>query len=732
MNSKIVGMSLTTALWLGGSNLAYAQQAAPANDSQVVEDVIVTAQKTGAQAVQSTPLAITAFSARQIAEQQVTNVKDLVQYVPNLQVAQSSANAQIFIRGIGSTNVFAGSDPDVTVQVDGVYLARPSSQFGDFLDVERVEVLRGPQGTLYGRNAVGGTLNVISRAPSNSFSGKAAVTVGDYGLVQSQAYISGPLVADHLQGSLSVNYIGHKGYVDNIVPGAHDVDDANRGGLRGQLRAELGKVVATTRADWFSGREYLESYDQLLTPIRTPRPAPLANSTIGTYRKVALDWPQILVTQGGGVSEDIEIPLSDQLTFKSLTAYRENHYKVANDSDATELSSAFNRQTEDQHQVSQEFNLQWNSDRLAAVAGAYYLREVIDGTTRSSTPPTATERGALPHVVAEAKALFVQGSYKLTDALSLTLGGRYTWEDKDIKPYGYTRSTTTGALVGVPFTTPASSSYHAFTPKVGLDFKAADHVLLYASATKGFKSGGFNYTARTLAALRFAPETIWSYEAGAKTDWFDKRLRVNLTGFYYDYTGLQVQALLSPGNSFVGNSKDATVKGAELEITAKPISGLTLVSNFALLDAKYGTFPNASVPAGVVPYVTGDPRYSPATTFYNASGNSLNAAPKFSTLQAIQYEVPVSVGFVGLRAEYSYRSRTDYDPTNVDILSQPAYGLINLAIGFRTADGAWRAQALVKNATDKEYLMTLAAPGASPTGHAGPPRTLWLTLSREW
>ncbi len=732
MHSKLARASLTAALWLGGSSLAYAQQAAPADDSQVVEDIIVTAQKTGAQALQSTPLTITAFSSRQIAEQQITNVKDLVQYTPNLQVAQSSANAQIFIRGIGSTNVFAGSDPDVTVQVDGVYLARPSAQFGDFLDIERVEVLRGPQGTLYGRNAVGGTINVITKAPSNSFTGKVALTAGDYGLKQGQAYISGPLIADYLQGSLSLNYIGHKGYIDNLVAGAHDVDSANRGGVRGQLRAELGKVTATTRGDWFSGREYLESYDQLLAPILTPRPAPLANSTIGDYSRVAVDWAQILTTHGYGVSEDIEVPLTDRLTLKSLSAYRANHYKVTNDSDATELSSAFNRQSEDQHQFSQELNLQWNTDRLASVAGVYYLREVIDGTTRSTTPPTSTERGALPHVVAEAKAVFAQGTYKLTDTLSITAGARYTWEDKDIVPYGYTRSTATGALVGVPFTTPASSSYHAFTPKIGLDWKAAEHVMLYASATKGFKSGGFNYTARTLAALKFAPETIWSYEAGAKTDWLDNRLRVNLTGFWYDYTGLQVQALLSPGNSFVGNSKSATVKGLELEVTAKPTSGLTLISNTSLLDAKYGSFPNASVPAGVIPYVLGDPRYSAATTFYDATGKRLNAAPKFSTLQAVQYEHPVSAGYVAVRAEYSYRSRTDYDPTNVDILSQPGYGLVNLAVAFRTKDSAWRTQALLKNATDKEYLMTAAAPGAAPTGHAGPPRTLWLTIAREW
>jgi iron complex outermembrane receptor protein len=726
------------ALMLPGAAFA---QAAAAPDAQTSttpaptggnDDIVVTGLRTGAESLQKAPVAISAFTGQQLEDRQVSNIKDMMQYTPNLQVSQAAANALIFIRGIGTTNTYAGSDPDVTTQVDGVYIARPSAQLGDFFDVERVEILRGPQGTLYGRNAAGGTINIISRKPSDEFAARIALTGGDYGLFQTQGYISGPIIPGTLQVSLSGNFLRHNGYIENIAPGGRDVDSANRGGLRGQIRLVAGPVEAITRGDWYRTYEYIESYDQLLTPVLAPVPAPLANSTIGTYRKVALDLPQLLDARGGGVSEDISIRLAPSLTLKSLTAYRESHYIVYNDSDATELNSTQNRQSEDQHQFSQEVDLQYNGGGLAAVAGAYYFRERIIGSTTAILIAPKMIRGSIPDVVAESKAIFAQGTYNVTDALRVTLGARYTWEDKSIDPYAYTKSLVTGALIGLPFTTFDAARFHAFTPKFGIDYKIGDNVLIYGSVTRGFKSGGFNYSARTVAALEFAPETIWSYEGGIKSDWFDRRLRINLTGFVYDYKGLQVQSLLSPGNATIGNADSAKVKGLELEVTIKPVPNLTITSNSSILDARYGAFPNAAVPAGIVSLVAGDPRYNAATTSFNATGNRLNAAPRFSTLQAIQYEIPTSIGTIAPRAEFSWQSKVYYDVTNVAALGQPGYGLLNLALGWRSRDSAWRAQVLVRNVTDKQYLNAAAAPGAYPTGHAGAPRTVAVTISKTW
>jgi len=722
-----------TATGLLGAVPAFTQQSTADADNAIPE-IVVTATKVGAQSVQQTPLAISAFSANQIADAQISNVRDLMEYAPSLQVAKGTANAEIFIRGIGSTNIFAGSDPDVSVQVDGVYLARPSAQLEDFLDVDRVEILRGPQGTLYGRNAVGGTINVISRRPTDEFEARTSLTLGDYNLVQTQAYVSGPLLPERLQASLAVNFIRHDGYTENIAPGGHDIDDAERGSARGQLRAELTeRIVATTRADWSSLGEHFESYSSLLAPSLKPKPALLANSTLGNYHEVALDFPQKETSHGGGVSEELDVELTSQLSVKSITAYRENRYQLTNDSDATELALSDARQSERQNQFSQEVTMQGRFERFDGVAGLYYLHENILANINNTTPAANTFRATQPHVDDDAPAIFAQGTFKLTPALHLTLGARYTEEEKKIFPNSFVQSTVSGKLLGPAFVSPAKATYSAFTPKFGIEWQASDQALIYASATRGYKSGGFNYAATSVAAQQFAPETIWSYEAGAKTDWLDRRLRVNLTGFRYNYTGLQVQTLLSPGVAFIGNAATARIKGAELEVTGKPIAGLTLISNTSFLDARYGSFPKATVPAGLVPYLAGNPAYSAATGAFNATGNTLTAAPRISTLAAVQYDHHLgSQSTLYGRVEYSWQGRTYYDPSNVLIMSQGPYGLLNAAVGFRGPSERWTTQILVKNITDKGYWITTAANGPVPLGNAGPPRTIWVSIARKW
>ena len=731
MKPRIVGIVIIATVSIAAGRHCFADQSTD-SDGGALEEVVVTATKTGAQLLQRTPIAVSAFSGAQIQEQQIANVKDLVQYTPNLEVAQSTASAEIFIRGIGSTNVFAGSDPDVTVQMDGVYISRPSSQFADLSDVARVEVLRGPQGTLYGRNAAGGTINVISQQPSNTLTADTALTVGTNNLVQTRDYLSGPL-ADHAQASLAVSYQRHDGYIRNIAPGGHDIEDANRGSVRGQLRVELtDRLDATTRADWSALDENYESYDHILVPVLRPVPAPLANSTLGNYHQVAMNSPQVITSHNGGVSEDVNFQLTRELTFKSITAYRVSNYNLNGDSDATELYSSALYQSERQHQFSQEVTAQVNLGPLQAVAGLYYLTEHIASAISTIIPPASISRGTNPAVNDESKAVYAQGTYAITEQFHATLGARQTHESKDMTPFSYNRSTLSGALLGAPFTSEAGATYNAFTPKFGLDYQLTDNAMVFASATKGFKSGGFNYSARTVAAQSFGPEQIWSYEAGAKTDWFDKHLRVNLTGFLYHYAGLQVQSLLSPGNIIIGNANSARVKGLELETIAKPVAGLTLTTNASLLDSAYGPFSNASVAAGILPFVASDPRYNPTTTFFNATDNRLTDAPHLSVLEAAQYDYRLGNALLYGRVEYTYQSKAYFDPTNVTVLSQGGYGLWNAAVGYQSANSPWKFQALVKNLSDKQYLITAAAPGSIPTGDAGPPRTVWITASRPW
>ncbi|MDB5364574.1 MAG: TonB-dependent receptor, partial [Rhodospirillales bacterium] len=265
-----------------------------------IEEIEVTATKTGATQLQKTPIAISAFSANDLDRSLTGNVKDLLQMTPNMTVPQNNSYAQIYIRGIGSNNVFSGSDPSSTVHIDGVYIGRPFGQFANFLDVERVEVLRGPQGTLYGRNSVGGTINVISRLPTDEIQGKAQLTLGNYSAVTGEAYLSGPIVPGKVQASVSGSYTEHDDYRTNVSTGGNLQND-KAGSGRFQLRLQpTDKIDAITRFDFFSQYNRPMGFAKILLPFD-----PLTNSILGDYSKVAQNGISRGTTRMYGVSEEI-------------------------------------------------------------------------------------------------------------------------------------------------------------------------------------------------------------------------------------------------------------------------------------------------------------------------------------------------------------------------------------------------------------------------------------------
>jgi iron complex outermembrane recepter protein len=708
-----------------------------------LEEIIVTAQKTGAASVQKIPIAISAFSSADLKNTLTTDIKDLALETPNLSISQVGSSAAIYIRGVGTNNIFAGSDPDVTTQVDGVYMARPNAQFNDFLDVDRVEVLRGPQGTLYGRNAVGGTINVISKQPSDTFVGQQELTVGNFAMVQEQAYVSGALIPGTLQASLAINYLRHDAYQQNIAPGGNDIDNADHGGLRGQLRWEpMEGIDATTRFDWTAGRENVENDDNLLAPVAN---APLANSLIGSNSKVAVGLPQHGTTNDWGISEDINWHLNSDLILKSITAYRNNHFDELIGTDATELKFSSIIEDELEREATQEFDLQANYTNFEGVAGLYYFHDTDQTLAHlvetpsplvPSSPPGTFTAYATPAISSEAEAAFLQGTYHVTPTVGVTVGYRYTMErkhiDQDFQKF-ITFPSGPFVIPGFPFISDLSRDFHGSTPKFGIDWNVSNDAMLYFSVTRGYKSGGLNYGADTLASLTFEPETITSYEVGAKTQWFDRRLRLNLTAFTYDYKNLQVESLISPAVVAIGNAATARAKGLELEINGKPTPNWQLTGNLTLLDATYSSFPNAAVAAGLVPYVESLPQYNATTGTFNASGNRLSAAPRVTTFLAVQRSWDLNGGdSIYARAEYYWQDRVYYDPTNVDVQSQGPYGLINTFVGYNTANGLWRVQLWGKNLADKSYVISAVANGLGPSGLVGAPRTFGVRLTRNF
>jgi iron complex outermembrane recepter protein len=708
--------------------------AAPSDEPTKLEEIIVTGSKTGESNVQQTPIAISAFSEDQLQQSQISKVSDLMGYVPNLSISAVGSFAEIFMRGIGSTNVAGGNDPSTTVQVDGIYLGRPYSQFADFLDVQRVEVLRGPQGTLYGRNAVGGTINVISRAPTDDFAAESALTLGNYWLVQNQDYVSGALIRGVLDGSIAVDYIRHDPYLENIVPGSKDVFNANNGGVRIQLRYRPTSFIdATTRLDYSLADQLDNVYSKLLAPFD-----PVTNSILGNFHKVALGGypnpPDAEVTRNSGIAEDINFTLNDELVLRSLTAYRKAATAVDVNSSGADMDLLPIRQEEHQRQLSQELNLIGNYTRFNFVTGLYYYHEVNHFLESPTIVPQNLNVYVAPTTTTDATAVYTQGTLHVTPKFDVTVGMRYTYEYKTFHQDETFYLNTTGMEVitpppaafvlpipGNPYTYMMSSKYYAPTPKFGLQYSPTDDLMLYASATRGFKSGGFTFSSPTPAGASFSPEKVWSYEVGAKTEWFDRRLRANLTAFYYDYTDLQVQVYLGGANLSINNAATAHNKGIELEIAAAPLKGLALTANAAYLDARYSRYTDAPVP----------PPLGVGTV--DATGNRLTQAPPWTINLSSQYTVPLPTGDSAfLRAEYNFIGTQFFEPTNDVHQMQKGYGLVNLSTGYETGDQKWQVAAWVRNIGDVQYLTAAFSGGVTWSGSPGAARTFGITVHRKW
>jgi iron complex outermembrane recepter protein len=705
-------------------------------------EIIVTATRTGDSKVQTTPMSVTVLSADALSAAGVVNTQNLVALTPNLTIAQSQNAPEIYIRGVGTNNVFNGSDPDVTTQLDGIYISRPYAQLADYLDVQRVEVLRGPQGTLYGRNAVGGTINIISRLPADYLSGQALIEAGDYSLMHAKTYVSGPLVPGVLNFSIAADYLRHDDYVNNINPGHQGVNNANHGGTKAQLLftpSEQWQLI--TRLDFSLANERQDAYDHLLVPW--PH-SPLANSTIGDYHEVAINGPQSARTEVWGAAEEINYSLTRNFSLKSLTSFRGSDYQLYSDADGTELPQNLNFVADNDHVVTQEFDATGNFDRVRAVAGLYYLHESDLTHVSATVPPIVGVTPALSSFLAAAnpigtirsEAAFVQGTYDILDTLHLTAGIRYTRDTKSVDQTYYRTSlnpaTPGQSFPGFPFVGTGERTFSAPTPKVGLDWQVTPVAMLYASMTRGWKSGGTNYAAANVAALTFAPERLLAYETGLKTDWLDHRLRLNVTGFDYIYDNLQVQSLIGPGNTAIGNAANAKITGVEFESMAKPIPNVILTANYSILHANYDTFTNAAVPGALGPYLAGNPNYNAATHTYNASGNRLNDAPRSSYTLSAEYDQPIWTGKAFARVEDYWQDKVFFDPSNSPYQEQRAYSLVNVSFGYSDTKDGWTAQLIARNLRNTQYLTTIAANGVVPAGLAGPPRTISVQFTKSW
>jgi iron complex outermembrane receptor protein len=670
-----------------------------------LKNVVVTGTKEGEVDVQKVPSAITAYTAEDLDYAGINNIADLPLLTPGLNLSRNGQSARLYMRGIGSNLDFIGSDPSVTVHVDGVYQSRTTGILNDFLDVERVEVLRGPQGTLYGRNSTGGTINLLTKLPTAKTEAKVFAEAGSYNYLSTGGSLNGALVEDQVLGRIAVMKTDHDPYVKNSNPNGIDglLDDdslSSRGALRFLLDQESELVL---RADYSDIDRNPGAYKTTLITKEggTPSQAGAVVLPSDPWTVNATDVDPYTEIKNWGTSAEYTRTLSPELTLVSLTAYRDLDTDFREDTDGSNLAVIATSYKELQDQVSEELRLHYQGDRLSWVAGLYYLQENQEAFTSINGVVNFDVESKT-----KAYALFGQGDYAITPKLNASLGLRFSDEEKDYK------SVHTHPVPSNNFSVDQSKSWNSWSPKLAVDYTYDSGTMVYGSVSRGFKSGGYNMTS---SVPEFDPEYVWSYEVGTKMELLDNKLRTNVSVFYYDYTDLQVQDFVKVGVLSVSNAAEATVQGFEIENQWMPFYDVLLELDYAYLHAEYDKY--------ITPF-DGD-----------VSGHDLIASPRHKINLATQFFHEIKAGTLSYRFEYSWQDDQFFTAPNQDVSKQTAYSLLNMRLAFNTADEKNQIQFFGENLTNKAYSTSSREfPSAvvGVTKDINPPRTFGVKFSHSF
>ncbi|WP_431263184.1 TonB-dependent receptor domain-containing protein [Roseateles chitinivorans] len=670
-----------------------------------LDTVTVTAQRRP-EAAQSVPIALTSFSGATLDTYRVSSLQDVSRLTPGLLVsAFSVSNPTIAIRGANNTFSQMGVSKPVAVVVDDVFVPRNGAASFELFDLESLTVLKGPQGTLFGRNVTGGAIVMNTRKPVfNERSAKTQLTLGNFGAVNVDALANLP-VGDDQAIKLSVATRDRDGTGRDRLTG-RDQDDLQSRNVRGQWRAALGADVdALVSVD----------YGEDSSGGRTLSSVTLGDD--GDRRTSEVGVPQGFDRTLWGTSAKLEWTRPwGEIT--SITAFRHSKSREdysgvgANYALLTTGAQAVTRDAERVGTWSQELRYaspRWDAGHLQA--GVFFLDE--DGSRRLGQQSFAARTGALTastladqQVRTRSASVFADGTWHWTSTVDLTAGARYTYDHK------------TASLDRADLVRPTAgfsahdlrASWSEWTPRVALNWQPSRQMLLYASVTRGFTAGGFNTDASSLAALAtpFNPETVTNREVGLKSQWLDNRLRVNLSVFDMAYRDKQefvnntVTGILS-----IINASRATVRGAEMEVAWKPVKWLGLSATYGYLDGSYDRFEIGNI---------------------NYTGNPLASSPKNKASVAADWRIPVRDGFAVGAVNYGWQSDYNTGAANDPNLQIPGYGLLNFNAGFEAADRRWRVVAWVKNATNRAYILTRSTQVVRAE-YLGDPRTFGVTAA---
>jgi len=703
---------------------------APVSSTGIAE-VVVTAQRRS-ESVQSVPISITALSGDALKNAGATNALTLNSVVPSLEIGNNGDSIEIYIRGIGSNNDTEVGDPAVAFNVDGVYTGRPSGAGGTFFDINRVEVLRGPQGTLYGRNAIGGAVNVISNDPTQKYEADGAVTFGNYSDLNTDGVLNIPITDDFaIRAAFHTDshsgYLDDKNLADGVTQNANDAQDAG---------ARLKALYTPTK-----DLRILFSADYYHAGGVGPSQVPFSiiNQSGNAGRTDPLDTQGSLNDTFAGGSVDIDYALGP-VKLTSLTAYRINDRNFVEDVDLTDTYTPpeIGTFTSRFHQFSEELRAASNyGSALQWVAGLYYYTEhnSVYFDIQHDISPTEGLRFVQPNVQESTKAAFGQADYKLTNTLKLTIGLRGTQDDKS--RYGATDivNDTTETIIADILPNAASISSQKLDWKAVLDWQWRKQNSLYASAGTGYKAGGYDDGS---ANNTYKPENLLAYEIGSKNRFFDNRAQVNLSAYYYDYQNFQISEVTQLPNSPAGalgtvtyNAQKATAEGLELESVFKITSKDKLDLN---LTYEHTDFNNFTLPGSSVAPACPDGFLQPdAQGICVLSGNKLPRAPTFTLSGGYQHVWTFANGGALTASGRVYYS-TDYYlfPINTSLQEQRGYSRTDIFVNYDSPGGRYYVQVFARNLEDNNVAEEGSQTNNINFASLAPPRTFGVTFGARF
>jgi iron complex outermembrane receptor protein len=716
-----------------------ASQATGQNGSQV-EEVVVTAERRSERLI-DVPAAISVVTAQDIQDKHLIALADIAREVPNVVISTSSLFPDPTIRGVGSAaDGNPGFAPASTTYVDEVYQGRDRATNIPLAGISQIEVLRGPQGTLYGKNTIAGAINITTQKPTDEFVANADAQYGNLNFNQFSGYISGPIVDDTLMASVSGFYRHHDGYITNTFTHT-DLNPDNA--IGGRFRAIYN---ATSHLTFDFSADYLHEDDQeaLLTTSLTPIPFPPYSTLphpVPGQRVEGLDGPELGRREVHGFSARADYSFDD-FRLTSISAFRAYQAAYIYDADGEPIPIGPNEfNTDNAHQFSQEFRATSTSSGPFQWIGGIYLYSETHSDTLNATflqdfPSFALGLPPLPpgymdgvldtaHITQNSQAIFASGTYDITPDLIFTAGGRYTIENRHLNFSQVPTVVGTPSVIAL-LLADVPSHFETATDRVptydaSLSYKFTQDQVGYLKFSRGYKAGGFNATLLTNpyvpgSSLGFKPEFLNNYEAGFKADWWDGHFSLNSDVFYDQYTDKQesVEQPTPPFPIVIQNAARATIYGAEFEATLIPVDGLTVTGTLGLLHGTYTSFPDANGTA-------------------NFTGHELANAPRLTANFAIQYEheLPFASDLAGMaRLEVTDTDSYFTDPNNSQTFQSRAVAFLNGRLGVERDN--WGLYAWGKNLTNQYHLSNgvifIIADGRS----VNEPRTFGVELSWKY